>query len=69
MKEQKDMEKGKEIGMEIGMEKGMEKGTKRTIISFLQDGIISREIAMQRLEINEDQLNELIKLYEGEKLV
>ncbi len=46
---------GRAVGREEGIATGREEGTKLTILSFYRDGLVSKETAMEKLEMTEEE--------------
>lgn len=49
-------------GMEKGIEKGIEKGTFNTYVSLVKDGILSKEDAAKRLNMQPEEFEEKMAL-------
>ena len=61
--EEKGIEQGLEQGLEQGIEKGLDEGKKILLIDLLNQKIITEDVAMDKLNINKEELEELKKKY------
>lgn len=57
------MERGMEQGMERGMEQGLKQGRIQMLVSLFQDGCITKSIAAKKLDISEEEFEELLSHY------
>ena len=56
-------EKGRAEGEKIGREEGRKEGEEKTVVDFYTAGLISREVAMARLGVTDQEFEVLLQKY------
>ena len=58
-----ELQNAAEKGREEGREKGRKEGEEKTVIDFCTAGLISREVAMARLGVTDQEFEVLLQKY------
>ena len=62
-------EKGREEGRKEGREEGRKEGEEKTVVDFYTAGLISREVAMARLSVTDQEFEVLLQKRSEERRV
>lgn len=58
--EKRGIKRGIDIGIQTGIERGIKRGIQQNLISLVKDGIITKEIAAQRLNMSNEEFEKLL---------